>query len=145
MIIRVFDEQKAKICDKLLEKLVLDERKYDSSIDENIKIENHFTNLIKDTNNILLVYEEDNIIKGYIYARATYENNKVYLLDGLYVEEEARGKGIGTKLIKEALRILKENNITNIDINVLKANEGAYNLYKKLGFIETKVTLRKEI
>ena len=48
----------------------------------------------------------------------------------LYLEEEYRNKGIGTKIINN---IIKENNI--LYLWVYKKNKKAISLYKRLGFI----------
>ena len=48
----------------------------------------------------------------------------------LYLEEEYRSKGIGTKIINN---IIKENNI--LYLWVYKKNKKAISLYKRLGFI----------
>ena len=146
MIIRVLDQDKAKICDDLLTKLIQDERKYDDSIDKNFLVKDYFKNVIKNENNILLCYEEDNIIKGYIYLKPVVNDDKKgYLIDGLYVDTMYRNNGIATKLIENAIKILKDNNLNFIDINVMANNIDAINLYKHFGFNEFKISLRKNM
>ena len=146
MIRRVFDEESANICDNLLTKLILDERQYDSSIDSDFRVKEWFKNKIKDNDNILLCYEEDNIIKGYIFLKLILnDDSKEYLIDGLYVEEDFRRQGIASKLIKEALDIVKESDINFVNINVLANNLSAISLYKSFGFDEFKISMRKEI
>ena len=145
MIIRVSDEERANICDNLLTKLIQDEKKYDNSIDENFVVKDYFKNVIKNKDNILLCCEEDAIIKGYIYLKpVNNDSQKGYLIDGLYVEEKYRNKGIAKKLIEEALNIIKDANIDFIDINVLADNGVAIKLYKLFGFNEFKISLRKD-
>ena len=144
MIIRVLDEERASTCDILLTKLIQDERQYDNSIDKDFVVNNYFKNTIKNKDNILLCYEEDNIIKGYIYLKPVInDNTKGYLIDGLYVDAKYRNNGIATKLIDNALTIIK--NVDFIDINVMSQNINAINLYKKFGFNEFKISLRKNI
>lgn len=58
-----------------------------------------------------------------------------YLLDGLYVLENFRNKGIARKLLNEIIKEINLNGEYKISINVLKENAVAYNLYKSLGFI----------
>lgn len=146
MIIRVLDEKRANICDTYLTKLIQDERKYDNSIDENFIVKNYYKNVIKNKNNILLCYEEDNVIKGYIYLKLiTNENTKGYLIDGLYVDTKYRNNGIATKLIENALTIINKKNAGFIDINVMANNKVAICLYKKFGFADFKINLRKNI
>ena len=100
MVVRVFDEERANICDSLLTKLIQDERQYNSSIDKNFIVKDYFKNVIKNKDNILLCYEDEKIIKGYIYLKLiTSDNMRGYLIDGLYVEEDYRNNGIATKLI----------------------------------------------
>lgn len=144
MIIRVLDEERASTCDMLLTKLIQDERQYDNSIDKDFVVNNYFKNTIKNENNILLCYEEDNIIKGYIYLKpVNNDNQNGYLIDGLYVDIAYRNNGIATKLIDNALAIIKD--VDFIDINVMSQNIDAVNLYKKFGFNEFKISLRKNI
>ncbi len=144
MIIRVLDEGRASMCDMLLTKLIQDERQYDNSIDKDFVVNNYFKNTIKNENNILLCYEEDNIIKGYIYLKpVNNDNQNGYIIDGLYVDIAYRNNGIATKLIDNALTIIKD--VDFIDINVMSRNIDAVNLYKKFGFNEFKISLRKNI
>ena len=146
MIIRVFDEERANICDNLLTKLIQDERQYDNSIDDSFVVKDYFKNVIKNKNNILLCYEEDTIIKGYIFFKIiNTNNNNGYLIDGLYVIEEYRKNGIATKLLESGLNILNDTNVKFIDINVLSNNKSAINLYKKFGFNEFKISFRKDL
>ena len=140
MIIRVLDDERASTCDILLTKLIQDERQYDNSIDKDFVVNNYFKNIIKNENNILLCYEEDNIIKGYIYLKpVNNDSQNCYLIDGLYVDNEYRNKGIATKLIENALNVIKETNVAIVDINVMANNSVAISLYKRFGFNEFKI------
>lgn len=144
MITEVEDELKANKCDELLTKLMRDESKYDKTLDNDYVVKDYFKNIIKKPNHILLCYEEDNTIVGYIYLKPLTEGSKIAFINGLFVEEEYRGKGIATKLIDEAIKIAKEN-YNYIEINVMYNNEVAYKIYKKLGFNDLSVTLRKDL
>ena len=144
MIVRVEDKHRANKCDELLTKLIVDECKYDSSLDSSFVVNDYFCNMIKNPKNILLCYEEDNTIKGYIFLKPVSDNSKVCLIDGLYVEEEYRKKGIASKLIEEALKTIKDN-YEHVEINVIAQNEAAYKIYNKLGFKEFRITLRKDL
>lgn len=94
----------------------------------------------------MLCYEENNIIKGYIYLKPVKSNDlKGYLIDGIYVDIAYRNKGIATKLITEAIKIIKKTKTDFIDINVLANNKIACKLYKSFGFNEFKINLRKSI
>lgn len=140
MIKEVKNLEEAKICDKLLNKLIIDEYSYDKTIDKKFKVKDYFTSIYKDDNNKLLIYKTDDKIVGYIFAKKI---EKGILIDGLYVEKTYRNNGIATDLINHVIKISKENKIPYIDINVMYENESAKNLYKKLGFNEFRITLRK--
>lgn len=78
--------------------------------------------LINDYCNIIV----DNKIVGCILLT---NNDSGKLLDEIYLEEEYRNKGIGTKIIMD---ILDNNDV--VYLWVYKENEKAISLYKKLGF-----------
>ncbi len=146
MIIKVLDEYKADKCDELLTKLIQDERQYDSYINENFIVKDYFKNIIKDKNNILLCYEENENIVGYTYFK--YQNNEDsigYLIDGLYVEEEYRKRGIAKTLIKEGLKIISDYKIDFVDINVMYNNKIAIKLYESLGFNALSLKMRMKM
>ena len=144
MIVRVYDEKRADKCDTLLTRLIQDERQYDDSIDLKFVVKDYFKNVIKDINNILLCYEENSILMGYIFLKPIVNDNKKgYIIDGLYVESEYRNKGIATKLIKEGISLIDD--ALFVDINVMANNMKALKLYKSLGFNEFKITLRKDL
>ena len=50
---------------------------------------------------------------------------------GVYTEDEYRGRGICTRLVKNMIEYAKENHLCRID---LMATEEGYPVYKKLGF-----------
>lgn len=144
MIKQVFDEIDANYCDKLLTKLIREESLYDNVIFIDFLVEDYFKNVIKNKNNILLVYVEDEIIVGYIYLKEVKDEEKRgYLVDGLYVEEKYRNRKIATKLLEYSLNILSDKKIDFVDINVLVKNKIAKYLYNKVGFEDYKIQMRK--
>ena len=146
MIERVFDNKTAKECEKLLTKLIIDEKKYDNSIDDNVTISNYFINVIKDKKNILLCYKDNNIVKGFIFLKPVKNNDlEGYLIDGLFVLEEFRRLGIASQLIKEAVSLTKKNNYKYIAMNVLYNNDVARKLYKSLGFNEFILNMKLDV
>lgn len=143
MIKEVNSIEDANKCDELLTKLILDERKYNDSIEENIIIKNHFNQMLDDKNVILLAYYLDNKIVGYILIRKL--DNNTCLLDGLFVLEEYRNQGIAKKLLNKAINKCKEFNVKYVDINVMEKNKIAKSIYKKMNFNEYEIKLRKTI
>jgi len=53
---------------------------------------------------------------------------------GTGVIKEYRKQGIATRMFNESLPVLRENNITQYLLEVIKSNTSAYKLYKKAGF-----------
>lgn len=143
MIKEVNSVEDANKCDELLTKLILDERKYNDAIEENIVIKNHFNQMLDDKNAILLAYYLNDLIVGYILIRKI--NKDTCLLDGLYVLEEYRNNGIATNLLNEAIDRCKKLNVKYIDINVMEKNEIAKNIYRKMNFNNFEIKLRKNI
>ena len=131
MIIKVNSIDDCKICDNFLTLLIQDERKYDTTIDENFVVKDYFINMINNQN-ILLLYKSENKPIGYIFAKKIDDK---YLIDGLYIDINFRNKGIATKLIKVIIKEIYLLGDYNIFINVLKKNKVAVNLYKNIGFI----------
>ncbi len=54
---------------------------------------------------------------------------------GMGVAKSLRGRGIGTALLKEALRRARENGLSRIELEVFASNEAAIRLYRKTGFV----------
>lgn len=81
------------------------------------------------------VFEDSNIIKGFILATRMYETVEILLV---YVDEPYRKFGIATALINNLSTL---SGVTNVLLEVSKENLPAYYLYKKLGFDE--VSIRK--
>ena len=130
MIIKVNNVDDANICDEFLTLLIQDERKYDNTIDENFIVKDYFLNMINGEN-ILLLYKDEDIPKGYIFAKKI---NDYYLIDGLYVDTSFRNMGIAKRLIKEIIKEIHSFGNYKIYINVLKENKIALELYKIIGF-----------
>lgn len=132
MIIRVENIDDCETCDNFLTLLIHDEKQYDETIDENFVVRDYFVNVIKNKDNILLLYKENNDNIGYVFAKRVDDG---YLLDGLYVLESFRNKGIARKLLNEIINEISLKGEYKIFIKVLKENIFAHNLYKSLGFI----------
>lgn len=137
MTFRFANVEDCSILDTMLTKLIMDERKYDKSIDKNFKVQNFYQNVLG-KNNIIYLCEEENKIIGYVYTIINSENA---VIDALYVEECYRNKKIATTLITEIIKVINEKNIYKILINVMSDNIVAKNFYLSLGFKPFRETL----
>jgi len=89
-----------------------------------------------------IVAEKDNSLVGYIMCRLEYGFSNIRRFSlarkghivSIAVLEGHRGKGIGSALMEEALKAMKEKNCSEAYLEVRVTNLQAINLYKKLGF-----------
>lgn len=82
--------------------------------------------------------ENDNTLVGYATATLEFSTwDAAYFLhmDCLYLKAEARGQGLGEKLIREVAKLAKEKNCVNVQWQTPDWNLGAMNFYKRLGAI----------
>ncbi len=78
---------------------------------------------------------EDGMIVGYatyFFAYYTWIGKSMYL-DDLYVQQEYRGKGLGTKLIGKVIEFAKSQKCNKIKWQVSEWNKPAIEFYKSLG------------
>lgn len=59
------------------------------------------------------------------------------LMDGISVSPEARGHGIGTKLLDRIKRFAKEEGYRTVRLDVIDTNPAARRLYEREGFVAT--------
>lgn len=62
------------------------------------------------------------------------EDSKVAVIHILAVSPDAQGKGIGSKMIREAIRLAQTNGMKAIRLDALASNTPAHKIYKALGF-----------
>ncbi len=112
-----------------------DKNDWDESIMSESKIINTISRSISHPEQIKIkIFKLDNAIAGYAILTFFWSNEYggvVTILDELYVKTSFRGKGISTNFINN---LSQNNNQTAINLEVLKDNKAAFDLYKKLGF-----------
>lgn len=67
----------------------------------------------------------------YFYIYSTFKGREGIYLEDLYVKEQYRGLGIGTKAFEYLKKIAKENNYCRIEWNCLKSNLPAMSFYRE--------------
>lgn len=68
---------------------------------------------------------------------------KTLYIDDLCVDENCRGKHVGTKLYNHVIAYAKENGFYNVTLNVWALNESALSFYQKMGLVPLKTTMEK--
>jgi len=84
---------------------------------------------------VIIAAELENQLIGFITASRIplkRVKHRVHIVVGVLKKES--GKGIGTRLFEELIEWAKNNEISRLELTVMKHNERAINLYKKIGF-----------
>lgn len=108
------------------------------------QVEYYFLNEVKKDNSNIFVYQirlinTDQII-GTVELREISKNNKVGKICRLLIGENYnRGKGIGTEVLKEVLRIgFEDMRFQKITLGVFDFNHSAIKCYENIGFTKEK-------
>lgn len=113
-------------------------RKYS---DEELKV------LLKDEQRPILVSVDDkDEVMGYCFCifqqhvdNSVLTDIKTLYIDDLCVDENLRGKHIGSELYKAAIEFAKENGCYNLTLNVWSCNPSAMRFYEAQGLVPQKV------
>lgn len=109
------------------------------------QLENYFSNEVQKDNSKISVYKirlvSTSQTIGTIELRETDSDNKIGRICRLLIgETDNRGKGIGTNVLKEALRIgFEEKDFNKITLGVFDFNLSAIKCYEKVGFAKEKL------
>jgi ribosomal protein S18 acetylase RimI-like enzyme len=100
---------------------------------------------------LLLVAERsaDGFIGGYAYARLEGRDYNELLdahgkLHDVFVDERARGEGLGEALVREVVGWLTEKGAPRIVLGTAVQNEAAQRLFERLGFRTTMLEMTRE-
>jgi ribosomal protein S18 acetylase RimI-like enzyme len=105
---------------------------------------------LDDDETILLVATDEDGVVGYVYARMEPRSYNELLdactkLHDIYVDERARGRGIGEALLVETFRIAKEKGAPRMVLLTAAQNEAAQRLFTRLGFRTTMLEMTREL
>ncbi|WLV25235.1 GNAT family N-acetyltransferase [Aciduricibacillus chroicocephali] len=93
--------------------------------------------LEKEESVIFLAYDEENRVEGIAQLYPLFSSvsmKRIWLLNDLYIKEEARNKGYGKKLIEEVIRFAKDTGAGGVSLETCDDNYGAQRLYEGIGF-----------
>ena len=107
--------------------------------------------ILKDQDRPIFVHEDcQGEVDGYCFcviktqtASNLLEDMKTLYIDDLCVDENKRGKNIGTKLFTEAEKLAKQLGCHNVTLNVWSCNPSALKFYQKLGLLPQKTVMEK--
>jgi ribosomal protein S18 acetylase RimI-like enzyme len=111
-------------------------------------VKRHFNAMEKDPLTYkAYVYIKDKTIIGFIsivYYKSVFHKVGTALINELVVDPNYRNIGIGKELIHFAINKAKMRKMDEIEVGVMKENNGAISFYKKNGFDEEYLLLGKE-
>lgn len=107
----------------------------------------YFTNLLNDE--VVYIALAQNRIVGYlagsINVQDSYVTKSLAEVENLFILEDYRKYGIGSKLLAEFKQYCLENNIEEIKVTASAKNLDAIKFYNKNGFNEFEITLKQDI
>ncbi|WXR60308.1 GNAT family N-acetyltransferase [Peptostreptococcaceae bacterium AGR-M142] len=133
--IRIEDAKKflemALQLDKETKDMMLEEGERKTTVEQ---MQRGIENTIKSGSVIFVIEDKDKIVGFLKASRGEYNRIKhsAHIVVGML--RAYRGKKLGTKLFEHLDNWAIENNIKRLDLTVIKTNEIALNLYKKMGF-----------
>jgi ribosomal protein S18 acetylase RimI-like enzyme len=99
---------------------------------------------------VVLVAERDGEVLGYAYGRIEGRDwnalrDRCGGLQDIWVEESARGTGMGRLLAEEMVKRFTELGVPRVILMTAAKNEGAQRFFAKLGWRPTMVEMTREI
>lgn len=100
---------------------------------------NAFAEIDADKNNYLMVVEDGDKIIGTMQLTMitylTYQGGKRAQIEGVRIDEDYRGKGVGKDMIEWAIDKARESGCHLVQLTTDKKRPKALEFYQKLGFI----------
>lgn len=81
-----------------------------------------------------LLARENNRLIGIAILSLAVGVDKSAFLGELFIEEEYRGRGVGSRLLDEIIKIAKNKGFQSLELTVARKNKQAQRLYLELGF-----------
>lgn len=106
--------------------------------------------MMESSDDCVFVAEEDGVIRGYVFAALEPLSWKELrgpagFIHDVAVAEEARRRGIGTRLMQAAIEWLRQHGAPRVILGSAAPNREAQALFRRLGFRDTMVEMTKEL
>jgi len=115
-----------------------------------VNLEGDLGKELTDKNSLFLIAEQNKEILGYFRGSVDpspnyVEPEKIGVVYDLFVTEKQRGRSIGSRLLDEALSWFKKKKAKNIELNVDTRNPAGIAFWKRHGFADYKLRLRRDL
>ena len=108
-----------------------------------------FSAMMKEVYNRMLLAEIDGKIVGslqLVFIPGVSRNgSKRALIESVRVKSSVRGQNIGTALMKEAIRVARENSCKLVQLDSDLRRPRAHLFYRRLGFVQSHAGFKKEL
>ncbi|GKX67306.1 aminoglycoside 6'-N-acetyltransferase [Inconstantimicrobium mannanitabidum] len=97
---------------------------------------------LNSANNAFFLFKEDNMYIGFIHVSLRHDyvegsnSSPVGYVEGIYVKEEYRGKGIAKSLVKSGEEWAATKGCTEMASDIEAQNHVSYDFHKSIGFKE---------
>jgi GNAT superfamily N-acetyltransferase len=107
----------------------------------------YFTDLLTEPQAVPLLARDGDRAIGHLVGRVLEPDTlqtgtRIAVLESMRVVPEARGRGVGGRLVAAFLTWAKERGAVRAGVTAYTANEGAQRFYARHGFVPASVTLR---
>ena len=105
---------------------------------------------IQGRNGLVLVAEDNGKLIAYNLSYIkdnipVFAMKKIGAIADLFVDEKYRGKGISSEFKKRVFEWFKSKKMKHVEIALYPQNKRAFSIYKKWGFKDYHIALRREI
>ena len=109
--------------------------------------EEYFKDLIENQIIYLAIMNKEIVgyLAGSIHVENSYNTTSIAELDNMFILEEYRKYGIGTKLFNEFKDYCKKNKIEELNVTASSKNINAIKFYEKNGFENFETTLKMSL
>jgi ribosomal-protein-alanine acetyltransferase len=84
-----------------------------------------------------LVIQEGDQVMGFLVGRQIVPNDAEWEIENVAVSGPARRRGLGSHLLGEFLRLVRERGCQDVFLEVRESNQAARMLYEKWAFVQT--------
>lgn len=95
-------------------------------------------------NHHLFTIQKGEQLAGYVWLKIEVDKKSAFLYE-IYMLEEYRGKGMGTKVMKQIEDLIQEKGVSYFKLHVFGSNTGARKLYEELGFEIAGINMLKSL
>ena len=92
----------------------------------------------------VIIAKHDDQVVGFCRVRINADVS-VGLIYVIFVRPQYRRQGVGSSLIVTAFDYMRNRNCCQAFLGVSAENDGAFNLYRKLGFQATRISMAKDL